>query len=102
MPTMETMHQSEPAAGQGTRIASRAAAALLLSAAIATLLLAVAPLRGVAGQIAHMHVGWIAATAALELASCLAFVVIFRLFFDELPAGAARELAWAEEGSGAL
>jgi uncharacterized membrane protein YbhN (UPF0104 family) len=29
-------------------------------------------------------------------------VVIFRLFFDQLPAGVARELAWAEEGSGAL
>jgi len=49
-----------------------------------------------------MRIGWIAAAAALELGSCAAFVVIFRLFFDELPAGPARELAWAEEGSGAL
>ena len=49
-----------------------------------------------------MQPGWIAVAAALELGSCLAFVVIFRLFFGELPAGAARELAWVEEGSGAL
>ena len=75
---------------------------MLLSVAIATLLLAVPPLRGVARQIDHMQMGWLAAAAALELGSCVAFVVIFRLFFDELPSGAARELAWAEEGSGAL
>jgi uncharacterized membrane protein YbhN (UPF0104 family) len=59
-------------------------------------------LRGVGSQITHMRLGWIGVAAVLELASCLSFVVIFRLFFDGLPAGAARELAWAEEGSGAL
>jgi hypothetical protein len=85
-----------------TQITTRATAVVLLSVAIATLLLAVPPLRGVARQIAHMHPGWIAVAAALELGSCLGFVVIFRLFFDELPAGSARELAWVEEGSGAL
>ena len=42
------------------------------------------------------------AAIALELASCVSFVVIFRLFFDQLPPGAARELAWTEEGSGAV
>ena len=102
MPTMETIRPSETDARPGTPIATRVAVALLLSAAIATLLLAVPGLRGVASQIGAMHLGWIGAAAVLELASCLAFVVIFRLFFDELPAGAARELAWAEEGSGAL
>jgi uncharacterized membrane protein YbhN (UPF0104 family) len=84
------------------RIGRRLAVALLLSVAIGSLLLAVPPLQGVARQIEHMHLGWVVAAAALELASCLGFVVIFRLFFDELPAGTARELAWTEEGSGAL
>jgi uncharacterized membrane protein YbhN (UPF0104 family) len=84
------------------RIGRRLCVALLLSLAIGSLLLAVPPLQGVARQIAHMHVGWVVAAAGLELASCLGFVVIFRLFFDELPAGPARELAWTEEGSGAL
>jgi uncharacterized membrane protein YbhN (UPF0104 family) len=36
------------------------------------------------------------------LGSCAGFVVIFRLFFDELPGGAAPELAWTEAASGAL
>ena len=38
----------------------------------------------------------------MELASALSFVVVFRLFFDILPAGDARALAWTAEGSGAL
>ena len=87
---------------RGTRISGRIAASALLSAAVASLLLAVPPLRGVAQQVAHMDLGWVVVAAALEMASCLSFVVIFRLFFDELPAGTARELAWTEEGSGAL
>src|SRR5215468_4720113 len=96
-PDDRTAPRSAPA-----RIGRRLAVALLLSLAVGSLLLAVPPLQGVARQIEHMHLGWVVAAAALELASCLGFVVIFRLFFDELPAGPARELAWTEEGSGAL
>jgi uncharacterized membrane protein YbhN (UPF0104 family) len=101
MATVDTIDLSD---GQPTRgrITVRVAAAALLSVAIGSLLLAVPGLRGVGSQIAHMRFGWIAAAAALELGSCAGFVVIFRLYFDELPAGPARELAWAEEGSGAL
>jgi uncharacterized membrane protein YbhN (UPF0104 family) len=81
---------------------SRVAGSVLLSASIGSLVLAVPPLRGVARQILQMHAGWVAAAIALEVASCLGFVVIFRLFFAALEAAAARELAWAEQGSGAL
>ena len=100
MPTMDSTQPSE--ARPAARISVRVAAALLLSVAVGSLLLAVPGLQAVASQIAGMRFGWIAAAVALELASCLGFVGIFRLFFDELPAGAARELAWAEAGSGAL
>ncbi len=84
------------------RIARRLAGPVLFSAVIASLLLAVPPLRGVARQVAQVHAGWVVAAVVLELGSCVGFVVIFRLFFDAVPAGAARELAWAEEASGAL
>src|SRR5437588_12305623 len=84
------------------RIARRLAGPLLLSAAIISLVLALPPLRGVARQFSHVHAGWVVAAIALELCSCFAFSVIFRLFFHELSAGTARELAWAEQGSGAL
>src|ERR671936_643869 len=81
------------------RAARRLAGPVLFSAAIVSLLLAVPPLRGVERQLSQIQPGWVVAAIAFELCSCLAFVVIFRLFFDEVPAGTARELAWVEEGS---
>ncbi len=102
MATMDTLHPSSADPPLRGRIATRLTVAVLLSVAIGSLLLAVPGLHGVARQVEHVRLGWIGAAIALELASCLSFVVIFRLFFDELPAGPARELAWAEEGSGAL
>ncbi|HZE03638.1 MAG TPA: lysylphosphatidylglycerol synthase domain-containing protein, partial [Solirubrobacteraceae bacterium] len=101
MASLDIKHRTDGSRTRG-RLATRPAAAILLSVAIASLLLAVPGLRGVWSQIVRMHLDWIVAAAALELASCLSFVVIFRLFFDELPSGPARELAWAEQGSGAL
>ncbi|HET6867320.1 MAG TPA: lysylphosphatidylglycerol synthase domain-containing protein [Solirubrobacteraceae bacterium] len=98
---MDTIDLSNGQPARG-RITVRVAAAVLLSVAIGSLLLAVPGLRGVGSQIEHMRFGWIVVAAALELGSCAAFVIIFRLYFDELPAGPARELAWTEEGSGAL
>jgi uncharacterized membrane protein YbhN (UPF0104 family) len=100
MPTMDSLPVSEPRGEP--RVTARLVAAVLLSVAVGSLVLAVPGLRGVGSRITHMRFGWIGVAAALELASCLSFVVIFRMFFDGLPAGTARELAWAEEGSGAL
>jgi uncharacterized membrane protein YbhN (UPF0104 family) len=85
-----------------SHLARRVVAALLASGATASLLLAVPSLRSVAHQIAHLSPGWLIAAVTLELGSCLAFVAIFRLFFDELPARPARRLAWTEQGAGAL
>ena len=84
------------------RIARRLVAPVILSAAIGSLVLAVPPLRGVAKDITHLRPEWVLAAIALEVGSCLGFVVIFRLFFDAVPPGAARELALTEQGSGAL
>jgi uncharacterized membrane protein YbhN (UPF0104 family) len=74
----------------------------VLATATVTLLLAVPPLRGVAHQISRMSLAWIGAALVLEVASCAAYVVIFRLFFAAVPAGLARQLAWTEQASGAL
>ncbi len=49
-----------------------------------------------------MNPVWVAAAVALELGSCVGYVVIFRLFFAPVPTGQARELAWTEQASGAL
>jgi uncharacterized membrane protein YbhN (UPF0104 family) len=75
---------------------------LVLAACVATVILAVPDLRPVVREIAAMNPILVVAAIAFELASCLSFVVIFRLFFRALPKGAARELAWSQMGSGAL
>jgi uncharacterized membrane protein YbhN (UPF0104 family) len=75
---------------------------VLLGALVVSLLLAVPGLQPVAHEIGAMSPGWIAAAIALELASCLSFVVLFRRFFDRVPGRDARPLAWTSMASGAL
>jgi uncharacterized membrane protein YbhN (UPF0104 family) len=53
-------------------------------------------------DIGGIGAGWVALAVALELASGASFVVVFRLFFDDLEPRGARLLAWTEQGSGAL
>jgi uncharacterized membrane protein YbhN (UPF0104 family) len=74
----------------------------VLVAALVSLLLAVPGLHTVASEISHLSGGWLVLAVALELASCASFVVVFRHFFNGVPAQPARELAWTEMGSGAL
>jgi uncharacterized membrane protein YbhN (UPF0104 family) len=83
-------------------LARRVAVAGGMMAATVSVVLAVPPLRGAGHQIAQMRPVWVGVAVALEIASCAGFAVIFRLFFDRLPAGLARELAWVETGCGAL
>ncbi len=75
---------------------------LVLSVCVLTVLLAVPDLHPVLREVSEMNAALVSAAIALELASCLSFVVIFRMFFPRLPARAARELAWSQMGSGAL
>jgi uncharacterized membrane protein YbhN (UPF0104 family) len=80
----------------------RVGTAALLAVLGTTLLLAVPGLRPVLDELRDMRAGWIAAAVGLELASSVSFVVVFRLFFDRLPARDARALAWTSMASGAL
>jgi uncharacterized membrane protein YbhN (UPF0104 family) len=75
---------------------------VLLAALVTSLLLTVPQLNEVATDVGNMSAGWVVAAIALELASCASFGVIFRLFFDRIPAVPAHQLAWTEMGSGAL
>ena len=75
---------------------------MVLGLCAVTVLLAVPDLRPVAREITAMKPALVVAAVALELASCLSFVIIFRLFFRPLHTSAARELAWSQMGSGAL
>jgi uncharacterized membrane protein YbhN (UPF0104 family) len=66
------------------------------------LLLAVPALRPVLDEIAAMDPVWVLGAVAFELASCVSFVVLYRLFFDRLAPAAARALAWTSMAGGAL
>jgi uncharacterized membrane protein YbhN (UPF0104 family) len=84
-----------------TRPRRFATAALLVVLAV-TLLLTVPSLDEVFERFGTMSPGWVAAALVLELASCLAFVVVFRFFFDTVAPAVARRVAWTELASGAL
>lgn len=75
---------------------------LVLVVCVVTVLLAVPGLRPVVREVRAMNPALVAAAMALELASCLSFVVIFRLFFPRATKRAGRDLAWSQMGSGAL
>jgi uncharacterized membrane protein YbhN (UPF0104 family) len=74
----------------------------LLVVLVLTLLTSVPGLRSVVDQARHINPIWLAVAIALELASDLSFVVLFRRFFDRLAGRDARALAWTEQASGAL
>ena len=84
------------------RVGGRLATLGLLAVLLLALLALVPGLRGVLHRIRHVDPIWIVVAVVLELASELAFVVIFRLFFDRLAGREARALAWTEAASGAL
>jgi uncharacterized membrane protein YbhN (UPF0104 family) len=78
-------------------------ATTVLLVVLGAALLAAAPgLRGVLREIRDIGPGWIALAVALELASSVSFVVVFRAFFDGLEARDARALAWTTQATGAL
>jgi uncharacterized membrane protein YbhN (UPF0104 family) len=83
-------------------VGRRVATAGLLVALGISLLLSVPALRPVLRAISEISPLWIACAVALELASCVSFVIIFRLFFDRVGPRDARALAWTEMASGAL
>jgi len=66
------------------------------------LLLWVAPPAQVITTIGDMSPGWLLAAFALELGSCLSYVVVFRRFFPEPPRPASRQVAWIAMGAGAV
>ncbi len=87
----------------GARVLRRQVATLALLVVLAgALLFAVPGLDPVLREIEGMSVGWLLVAAGLELASCLSFVVLFRMLFEISDGRDARELAWTSLGAGAL
>jgi uncharacterized membrane protein YbhN (UPF0104 family) len=84
------------------RLRNGIAFAAVLSVLLGALILAVPGLRTVAHRVAHAGPGWIGLAVALELASCVGYVVAFALVFPAPPRRVAARIAWAEMGFGAV
>lgn len=74
----------------------------VLAVAMSTAVLAVPSLGSVRSDLDAINGWWAAAAVVMEVASCASFVLVFRAFFDTVAPGVARNVAWVEEGSGAL
>jgi uncharacterized membrane protein YbhN (UPF0104 family) len=100
---MATFQASRPASGQLEHtVRRRLTIAGLLAAFAVSVLLAVPALDPVVDEIRHISAGWLALAMTLELLSCVSFVVVFRLFFERVPASDGRLLAWTSMASGVL
>jgi uncharacterized membrane protein YbhN (UPF0104 family) len=74
----------------------------VVSAGSLALLLWVAPPAQVIHSIAGMSAIWLLAAVALELGSCLCYVIVFRRFFPEPPRPVCRQVAWIAMGASAV
>jgi hypothetical protein len=84
------------------RPSGRVLATAIVGAASIGLLLWVAPPAKVIDQISDMDPTWVLAAVALELGSCLGYVIVFRRFFPEPPRAVSRRVAWIAMGAGAV
>ncbi len=89
-------------AGGGLVTSPRVLGAALLGLGSVGLLLWVAPPGEVIDQIREMSWAWVLAAIALELGSCLSYVIVFRRFFPEPPPAVSRRVAWIAMGAGAV
>lgn len=80
----------------------RTIGAVILGVAFVAALFVVAPPAGVIAQIGHMNPLWVLIAFALELGSCLSYVVVFRRFFPEPSRPVSRRVAWMAMGAGAV
>ena len=74
----------------------------VLSVVSVGVLIWVAPPGQVIGSIGDMNRMWLFAAIALEIGSCLSYVVVFRRFFPEPPRPVSRQVAWIAMGAGAV
>lgn len=89
------------AAEQGRRLRTAIVWVLLAGVLVVALLFAVPDLRVVGRRIVGMDPRWLAAALALELLSCLGWVLVFRLTFPTVQPRLANRLATAQLAFGA-
>ncbi len=74
---------------------------VILVALVVSLLLAVPGLHGVADEVTDMHLGWLLFAVALEIMSCVGYIVAFLQVFDRAPLRFGARVALSELAFGA-
>jgi uncharacterized membrane protein YbhN (UPF0104 family) len=94
--------RDDAAADEGRRLRHGIASLAILVVLVAALLLAVPGLRDVLDRLSEVDPRWIALAVALEVLSCVGYVVVFRLVFSRAPWLLATRLALSEMAFGAV
>lgn len=94
--------RDDAAHDEGARLRRGLVSLVLLVVLVGALLLAVPGLRTVADRLRDVNPAWIALAVALELASCLGYVVAFRMVFYRVPWLLATRVALSEMAFGAV
>jgi uncharacterized membrane protein YbhN (UPF0104 family) len=101
-----TVPSAPPSSASAEQDAHRLRNGLIWTSALAVLLLgvglAIPDLRDVIDKAAAAHWGWLVAGVALEVGSCLGYVVVVQLILRGAPARESRWLGWAEMAFGAV
>lgn len=100
-PTQPTVDRPTPSSHH-RRLRNGIVVAGVLSATLVGLVLAVPSLRAAVIAARSLSPMWIALAVALELVSCLGYVVAFALVFGERARGPAARVAWSEMAFGAV
>jgi uncharacterized membrane protein YbhN (UPF0104 family) len=97
-------HPSSAALGlqQRHRLRSGLVTAAVLSVLVGGLILTVPGLGAVGHRVLHARWGWLVLGGALELASCLGYVLAFQAIFTEVPRRFGLMVAAAEQAFGAV
>jgi uncharacterized membrane protein YbhN (UPF0104 family) len=74
---------------------------VILLALVVSLLLAVPGLHGVADEVTDMHLGWVLLAVALEILSCVGYIIAFLQVFDRAPLRFGARVALSELAFGA-
>ena len=103
MPPLPTSPEPAPvdAAPAARRLRTAIVWVVAACALVVALLFAVPDLRQVGHRITHMDVRWLALAVALELLSCLGYVLVFRLTFPGVAPRLANRLAASQLAFGA-